>query len=133
MSDANVDLAKSMYAAFQRGDIATIVKTVTPDISWELAGRPGDFPTIGTWRGPSGVQDFFATVAKHLDFSEFSPTEFFPSGDKVFVLGRYAMTVKQTGKAMACDWCHIFTIRDGRVIGFLEFTDTAQAAEAYRG
>jgi ketosteroid isomerase-like protein len=133
MSDANVNLAKSMYAAFQRGDIATIVKTVTPDISWELTGRRSDFPTLGTWSGPSGVQEFFATVAQHMDFSEFSPKEFYPSGDKVFVLGHYAATVKKTGKPMACDWCHVFTISGGRVTGFHELTDTAQAAAAYRG
>ena len=133
MSEANVNLAKSMYAAFQRGDIATIVKTVTPDIVWDVNGRKSDFPTLGTWKGPAGVQDFFASVAQHLDFSEFSPQEFYPSGDKVFVLGRYAMTVKKTGKPMACGWCHVFTVRDGKVTGFQEFTDTAQAADAYRG
>jgi uncharacterized protein len=132
MTDANVNLAKSMYAAFQRGDVATIVNTCAPDIAWEINGRQSDFPTLGTRRGRSGVQDFFATVAEHLDFSEFSPQEFHPSGDKVFVLGRYAMIVKKTGKPMACGWCHVFTIRDGSVTAFQEFTDTAQAAEAYR-
>ena len=79
------------------------------------------------------MQGFFASVAEHLDFSEFTPKEFYPSGDKVFVLGRYAMTVKKTGLPMASDWCHIFTIREGRVTAFHEFTDTAQVAEAYRG
>ena len=133
MSEANVDLIKSMYAAFGRGDIATIVNTVTPDISWGVTGRKSDFPTLGTWKGPAGVQGFFASVAEHLDFSEFTPKEFYPSGDKVFVLGRYAMTVKKTGLPMASDWCHIFTIREGRVTAFHEFTDTAQVAEAYRG
>jgi ketosteroid isomerase-like protein len=132
MSEANVTLAKNMYDAFGRGDIATIVKAVAPDISWQIIGRASDFPTLGARNGPSGVQEFFATVAQHLDFSEFSPNEFYPVGDKVFVLGRYAMTVKKTGRPIASDWCHVFTIRDGKVTAFREFTDTAQAAEAYR-
>jgi ketosteroid isomerase-like protein len=34
---------------------------------------------------------------------------------------------------MASDWAHIFTIRDGKVVKFREFLDTAVAAEAYRG
>jgi uncharacterized protein len=79
------------------------------------------------------VQAFFADVAQHLDFSEFSPKEFYPVGDKVFVLGSYAMTVKKTGLPHASDWCHIFTISDGKVTAFREFTDTAQVAAAYRG
>jgi len=133
MTDASVKLAKDMYAAFQRGDIGTIVNACAPDIAWEINGRQSDFPTLGTRHGRAGVQDFFATVAEHLNFSEFSPQEFYPSGDKVFVLGRYAMTVKKTGKPMACGWCHVFTVRNGIITGFREFTDTAQAAEAYRG
>ena len=133
MSDANVNLAKSMYAAFGRGDIGTIVNTCAPNVVWTMNGRQSDFPTLGTRKGYSGVQDFFAAVAQNLDFSEFSPKEFYPCGDRVFVLGRYAMAVKKTGKPMACDWCHIFTVRDGKVTDFLEFTDTAQAAAAYRG
>jgi uncharacterized protein len=132
MTEANVNLAKSMYAAFQRGDIATIVNTCAPDVAWEINGRKSDFPTFGPRHGRPGVQDFFGAVAEHLDFSEFSPQEFYPSGDKVFVLGRYAMTAKKTGKPMACAWCHIFTIRNGVVTGFQEFTDTAQALDASR-
>ena len=53
-------------------------------------------------------------------------------GDKVFVLGRYAMKVKKTGKAMTSDWVHIFTIADGKVKTFREFLDTARPPEAYR-
>jgi uncharacterized protein len=41
--------------------------------------------------------------------------------------------VKKTGRRIASDWCHVFTVRDGKVAAFREFTDTAQAAAAYRG
>jgi ketosteroid isomerase-like protein len=43
------------------------------------------------------------------------------------------MTVKKTGKPIDTDWCHVFTVHGGKVTAFTEFTDTAQAAEAYRG
>lgn len=132
MSEANVNVAKSMYAAFQRGDVETIVNNCAPEIVWTLNGRQSDFPTLGTRKGRAGVQEFFATLAQHLDFSAFEPKEFCPSGDKVFVLGRYAMTVKKTGKPVACGWCHVFTVRNGTCVRFEEFTDTAQAAAAYR-
>jgi ketosteroid isomerase-like protein len=132
MSDANVGLVQSLYAAFGRGEIDAIVGAMTADSTWGIIGREGDFPTIGIRHGPAGVQDFFKTVAEHLTFTEFSPKEFYPSGDKVFVLGRYAATVKKTGSPIDSEWCHIFTIRDGKVVSFREFTDTAQAAEAYR-
>ena len=128
----NVALVKSLYAAFGKGDTATIVAAVTADVDWEAVGRASDFPTLGPRKGPAAVQDFFGLVGNTMTFSEFAPKEFYAVGDKVFVLGRYAMTIKKTGKAMASDWVHIFTIADGKVRVFREFLDTARAAEANR-
>jgi ketosteroid isomerase-like protein len=128
----NVALVKSLYDAFGKGDIATIVGAAAADVDWETVGRPSDFPTFGPRKGQAAVQDFFGVVGSNLDFSEFTPKEFYPVGDKVFVLGRYAMKLKKTGKAMASDWVHIFTISNGKVTKFREFLDTASAAEAFR-
>jgi hypothetical protein len=133
MSDANVALVKSLYDAFGRGEIATIVGAVTPDISWEIVGRRSDFPTFGKFSGPAGVQEFFGAVGQHLEFSEFSPNEFYAAGDKVFVLGRYAMMNKKTGRPIESDWIHVFTLSSGKVKGFREFTDTAQALDTNPG
>jgi uncharacterized protein len=132
MSNANVELVQSLYAAFGRGEIPTIVNAVTPGSTWEIVGRASDFPTLGQRRGQDGVRSFFDDVAQNLDFSEFSPREFYATGDKVFVLGHYTATVKKTGKSFASDWIHVFTIRNSKITAFREFTDTAQAAEAYR-
>jgi ketosteroid isomerase-like protein len=132
MSNANVGLVQSLYAAFGRGEIATITNAMAPGSTWEVVGRASDFPTLGERKGSAGVQGFFDAVGQNLTFSEFSPNEFYAVDDKVFVLGHYAMTVKKTGKPLASDWIHIFTFRDGKVTAFREFTDTAKAAEAYR-
>jgi len=132
MTSANVELVKSLYAAFGRGEIPTIVNAITPGATWEIVGRASDFPTLGPRDGQDGVRSFFEDVGRNLDFSEFSPKEFYAVDEKVFVLGHYAATVKKTGKRFASDWIHVFTIRGGKVTAFREFTDTAQAAEAYR-
>jgi uncharacterized protein len=133
MSQANIATVQSMYAAFGKGDIATIIGGLTSDIDWTCNGRPTDFPTFGNFKGQPRVGDFFKTVGEHLKFSVFSPDEFYADGDKVIVLGHYAMAMSKTGKTMASDWCHIFTFKNGKVAKFKEFLDTAQAAEAYRG
>jgi uncharacterized protein len=128
----NITLVKTLYAAFGKGDVITIVGACAPDVSWEVVGRASDFPTFGPRNGPAAVQEFFNIVGSNLDFSDLSPKEFYPVGDKVFVLGHYAMTVKKTGKVMDSDWTHIFTIEGGKVKAFREFLDTARAADAYR-
>ena len=133
MSNANVTLVQSLYDAFKRGDIATIVNAMAPDIKWRVEGRRKDYPTLGDFEGPSQVQGFFALVAQHQDATDFSPRDFFVAGDRVFVLGHYAWKLKKTGKTVDTNFVHVFTIKSGKVSAFHEFTDTAQFAEAYRG
>jgi ketosteroid isomerase-like protein len=129
---ANVALVKSLYAAFGRGDTAALVAAMAPEVDWQVTGRVSDAPTFGARKGPAGVEEFFKLVGSSYTFSEFAPKEFYPIGDKVFVLGHYTMTVKKTGKSMASDWAHIFTISGAKVTAFREFLDTARAAEAFR-
>jgi uncharacterized protein len=133
MSNANVTLVQRLYDAFGKGDVATILNGLTPDVDWHSGGRVSDYPAFGPRKGQKEVQEFFKIVADNNDFAHFSPREFCAVDDKVFVLGDYAITMKKTGKKMASDWAHVFTIRNGKVAKFREFLDTALAAEAYRG
>ena len=133
MSNANVALIQSLYAAFGCGEIGTIVNAVTAQADWTITGNRAHFPTAGSWKGQSGVQDFFKSVGESMEFTAFTPKEFYACEDKVFVLGHYAAKVRKTGRSAASEWAHVFTIKDGKVTAFREFTDTATFAEAYRG
>jgi ketosteroid isomerase-like protein len=133
MSAANIAFVQSLYAAFGRGDIATIINGLASDVDWTVNGRSKDYPMLGNWKGPAGVQKFFQGVGEHEEVIEFSPKELFASEDRVCVLGHYAWKVRKTGRQVASDWVHIFTVRNGKVVKFKEFNDTAQFAEAYRG
>ena len=132
MSDTNIAYVQSLYAAFGRGDVATIIAGASPDIDWESVGRQSDFPAFGPRKGAREVEEFFKVVAENEDFSDFSPREFYAADDKIFVLGSYRLKVKKTGKPVASEWVHMFTLKDGKVTRFREHTDTAQFAEAYR-
>jgi ketosteroid isomerase-like protein len=133
MSHPNVILVQNLYAAFISGRIDTIIAALTLDVDWQVNGRRKDFPTLGVWRGPQEIQQFFAAVGEHEAFSDLSPKEFHAASDKVFVLGHYAGAVRKTGCKIDSDWLHVFTIRGGKVAQFREFTDTAQFADAFRG
>jgi ketosteroid isomerase-like protein len=41
--------------------------------------------------------------------------------------------VKSTGLTRACNWAHAFTVRDGKIAGFREYTDTTAMASAFGG
>jgi steroid delta-isomerase-like uncharacterized protein len=128
MSNADIAHVQSLYAAFGRGDIETLLAGCAPDIDWQTIGRPSDFPTLGPRKGIEAVEQFFRLVDENEAFSEFSPREFYAADDKVFVLGRYSLTVKKSGAAVSAEWVHVFTLRNGKVMRFREHTDTAQFA-----
>jgi ketosteroid isomerase-like protein len=129
MSD-NIQFVQSLYAAFGRGDVDTIVAALSPDVDWENVGRASDYETLGPRRSPDEVRQFFEHLASDVDFTEFSPNDFDAVGDKVFVEGHSRMSLKAGGPQMDTDWVHVFTIRDGKVTRFRDFIDTAQLAEA---
>ena len=79
------------------------------------------------------MQEFFRLVAEHEDFSDFTPREFYAADDKVFVLGNYSLRLKTNGTAIASEWVHVFTLKNGKVARFREHTDTAKFAEGSPG
>jgi uncharacterized protein len=128
----NVQRAKGIYTAFGKGDAASIVAAVSSDVHWEVVGRQSDCACMGVRTGKSGVEDFLQVVGDMYTFQEFMIQEMNVSGDKVFVLGHYAATNKATKKSYASDWIHVHTYKDGALVSFREFLDTARAAEAAR-
>ena len=133
MNDTNIAVVQLLYSAFGRGDIETILDTLTPDVEWHVGGEKQDYPLFGSCKGVAQVQEFFRLVSELLDFSNFSPREFFAEGDKVVVLGTYAMSMRHNGRKVACDWVHVLTLNRGKITRFRDLTDTAQIVDAYRG
>jgi ketosteroid isomerase-like protein len=127
----NVQVVKDAYAAFGRGDVASILSSLTDDVSWELPG-PAEIPYAGLRRGRDGAAEFFQRLGEADDVQLFEPRRFLADGNLVVVLGRYEARVKATGKIAKSDWVHVFEFRDGKVASWREFLDSEEYAKAYR-
>jgi ketosteroid isomerase-like protein len=132
-NNPNIGLVQSLYAAFMRGDIDSILAVATPDVTIGLDGRPQDVPMLGRHKGHAGLRDFFRILAETHDITSFTPEEFYSDADKVFVLGRYRWTMKPSGRSGESEWVHVWTIRNGKVAVCRSLNDTALLAEAWRG
>ena len=130
MSQQNVQSVKNAYAAFKQGNIPELINTLSPEIEWITPGTSG-IPQAGTHRGHDGVGHFFQMVGQTLNFTAFEPQTYVAEGDVVMVTGYYEGTVKTTGKPFKADWAMSFTFRNGKVVKFEEYTDTAKFVEAY--
>ena len=133
MSEAqNVQVVKNAYAAFQRGDINGVLAVLDNNVDWHpVKGAEGVAPHAGQRRGRAAVGEFFAELAKTMEFTKFEPKEFIAQGDQVVAIGEYAGRVTPTGRSIASDWVMVFTVRDGKVTRFREWTDSAQLVKAY--
>jgi uncharacterized protein len=127
----NVQTVKEAYAAFERGDITSLLNLVSEDVEWHMPGPSDIIPFAGEFRGREGVGRFFAALGGAEDVEIFEPREFVAQGDKVVVMGRYRGRIKATGQVDDIEFVHVFNVRDGRITNYRQYNDTAPTVAAY--
>jgi hypothetical protein len=134
MSEAlNTQVVKDAYAAFSRGDIDGVLALLDDHVVWEgVKGTEGVMKTAGVRTGRPAVGEFFSQVSETIQFESFEPREFVAQGDTVVSVGQYRGTSKETGRGFSCDWVMVFDLRNGKVVRFREFTDSAALVGAFR-
>lgn len=126
----NCSFIRSLYAAFGRGDVKTILDNVDPSIEWISNGDAKAIPWGGRRKGVAGTAYFFKSLSENLDFEIFEPRDFFDAGDTVIVIGRTRARLKSSGGVFDCAWAHVFTVKNGKLSRFREFYDTAAIVSA---
>ncbi len=129
----NLQIVQQMCAAFEQGNIATLLDLLAEDVEWFVAGSPEHVPLAGTYYGRDRVAQIFSNVGEYLELQQFKAQEFIAQGDRVAVFGHALGRVKPTNCLLEYDWVHVYTLRDGQTIKFREYLDTAAIAAAFRG
>ena len=127
----NLDVIRSLYAAFGRGDLEAIAAALDPQVSWRTPGAP-DLPTAGLRQGVAAVREFFGLLVNTFDIADFQPQDFLASGDKVVVLGTSREGPKGSGRFVDFRWVHVFTFRNGRIVAFEEPADVSELVTEFR-
>ena len=130
---SNVKLIQDLYAAFARGDVATVLGGFDAGIEWrEAEGNPYQ-PSGKAWVGPDEIlRKLFMRLGAEWDGFSVHPKEFHDAGSTVVVEARYTGTYKVTGKALDAQVCHVWKFRNGKITGFQQFVDTAQLQSVMR-
>jgi ketosteroid isomerase-like protein len=128
----NIKVVQDAYAAFGRNDVPGLLNHMTEDIDWHMFG-PQELPTGGPRKGKPEVSRFFKEVGETWNFEKFEPRQFIAQGDMVVALGFYSGTAKSNGRTFGSEFAHVFTVRNGKVVKFREYTDTANLVSALSG
>jgi ketosteroid isomerase-like protein len=131
MSNPNKAVVEQAYNNSKTGNIDALLNLMSDDVTWTLPEMDG-VPFAGTRTGCASVGEFFATVGASQDIVTFEPRELIAEGDKVIALGKYAWRVKANNREFTSDFAHAWTIRDGKVITFHEYMDTAACIAAHQ-
>lgn len=129
----NVQIVQQMCAAFEQGDIATLLDLLAEDVEWFVAGSPEHAPLAGTYHGRDRVLQIFSMAGQYLEIHQFQAQDFIAQDNRVAVFGHARGRVKPTNRALEYDWVQMYTLRDSKTIKFREYLDTAAIAAAFRG
>jgi ketosteroid isomerase-like protein len=129
-ADENVKTIRAMYEAFGRGDVQTILESVTDDVDWAAEAASRKAPWFGPHEGRALVPAFFEAFGSNMEVEEFTPLAFGTNEDSVFALVRCRAKSRATGKSVDMTLHHYFRFRDGRVCYYRGTEDTAQTEAA---
>jgi ketosteroid isomerase-like protein len=129
----NISLAKSLYDAFAKADIPTVLAGMDNAIVWNEAENfpyADKNPYVGKDAVLNGV---FARIGS--DWENFTLTEkqFYPvQNDMILVTGYYTGKHKQTGKTIKAQFAHVWWLKDGKLVKFQQYADTKQVSDAVK-
>lgn len=127
----NVEIISGIYTSFSQGDVEGILATFDENIVWNEAEN---FPYAdgNPYKGGQAiVEGVFARVGGEWDNFIIDERKIYDmANDMILVTGRYKGTYKATGKSINAQVVHHWTLKDGKVIQFQQYTDTKQVADA---
>jgi uncharacterized protein len=130
MSQELVNTVRGMYEAFGVGDVPTVLAGLDPQVEW-LEAENFIYADRNPYIGPQAVlEGVFMRLATEWDGFQVSPEGILDAGDTVIGHGYYSGAYKKNGEKVRAQFAHFFTFRNGKIVKFQQYTDTAQWARA---
>ena len=127
---SNTAVVQKVYDAFNAGDLQTVLANIAPDAEWINHG-PSAVPYFGTFTGR--IAEFFAAIGDTVTSGSAAIDQYLASGDTIVARGRWRATVRGTGAKIDADIVHFFAIRDGKIMSWNGYGDTAAVLAAHTG
>jgi uncharacterized protein len=123
MTPNNITTVRNIYDLFAKGDFAQL--PFDANIEWREPDVEGIW-AHGTHHGPKAViKEVFDPTYDKVDDFRLECDQYLDAGDTVVVTGRFLGRGKDTGNELNAPFAHFWTLRNGRVVTFQNYTDTA--------
>ena len=126
MGEDRIAAVQGIYEAFGRGDVEALA-SLFEGLEWHEAEG---MPYGGVYRGAEAIfGNVIGPISRDVQGFSARPDELIPAGeDRVLALGRYrgAGSAGEVNAAFA----HLWTVRDGRAVKFVQYADTHEYRRA---
>ena len=125
MSQANVEIVRQAWEAFDRHDNESVLRLYDPDVEIHVGFLGGE-----VYRGIEGVRDFFRDWL--AAWNEYGSTveEWIDAGDDVVAVIRIWGRGRASGVAVEECQSHVWTLRDGKLWKLRRYETKADALKA---
>lgn len=125
MTNKNEELIRRAYEAYSRGDLATILQLVDPDLEWTYLDPSFEDPEPQVCQGRHELATALQRQAEHQLKSELE--EVAARGDHVMAAVRTpGVDTFRVRKADDRDYA-VFTVREGRIVALRDCRDRQEA------
>jgi len=119
-----IEALERFFAAINRNDMQAITKDFDPGI---VRVEPEGFPTAGTYRGITEVQEHVSKGRGTWAEGSCEPEKFFVNGDKVVVYLYARVRLKNSTDWVGGRFADGFTFRNGKITQYLTFGERVDA------
>ena len=124
--NVETEALKQFFAAINRNDMQAMTKDFDPQI---VRVEPKGFPTAGTYRGITEVQEHVTKGRGTWAEGTCEPEKFLESGDKVVVYLHVRVRLKGSTEWIDGRFADGFVFRHGKIIEYLTFGQRAEALQ----
>jgi ketosteroid isomerase-like protein len=130
MSQANVELVRGSWEAWERGDMEAIFAFYDPAIVWDQThAGTADMPSF--YHGHDGIRRFFRELFASFDSYYAHAEDFIDAGKAVVVRFRQGGRGKQSGAQVDMPpYWQVYRLRDGRAVRIEVYNDQREALKA---
>ena len=103
----NVELVQSIYSAFARGDLNSVLAPFAEGLEFQHPMPQSIWPWAGSRSGRQGLAEFFAGVSETLEYERLEPHQFIAQDDSVAVVLSERTRVRATGVLFEISEVHL--------------------------
>ena len=129
MGEAEVNLLKEGYDAFNKGDVTGWADSIHSD--FVISDRE-ELPDPQTYRGTDGATEAALGAGEEFDDYRIDPDEIIDLGDHVLVVATQSGTGKTSGARVEGTIVHLWHMRDGRADRMQAYSTKEQALAALK-